>query len=244
MIETTREDLLRLYEQMEARLKLVKVPSTVHCDHLIQAPEGAQSDTARAEVANKVHEREGRRDPMTWEIDQKHSYVGFAIKHMVFTTVRGQFHQYRATIDLDETDLTRSRFGGEIDVSSIDTHEPKRDEHLKSADFFDVARFPTIRYMSKRIEAQGGNHFRVLGDLSIHGVTTELEMLGEYAGNARRDPWGTLRTGFSATGSLNRKDYGLVWNIDLDQGGILVGESVILQLDIELVQVEAPPETS
>lgn len=177
---------------------------------------------------------------MTWEIDQKHSYVGFAIKHMVFTTVRGQFYRYRSSIELDMNDLTQSRFTGDIEVGSIDTHEAQRDEHLKSADFFDVARFPTIHYESKRIEAQGGNRFRVLGDVTIHGVTHELEMNGEYAGEARRDPWGILRTGFSASGTLNRKDYGLLWNVDLDRGGILVGESVILQLDIELVQQEAP----
>ena len=176
---------------------------------------------------------------MIWEIDQKHSSVSFSIKHMGFTNVRGQFHQYRATIRLNLGDLTQSQFSGEIDVASVDTHEPQRDEHLRSAEFFDVAHFPTMTYESTRIEALGGNRFRVFGRLTLHGITQEVAIEGDYAGEPQPDPWGALRTGFSGSGTLNRKDFGLVWNVGLDRGGLLVGDTVHVQLNIELVGKEA-----
>lgn len=177
---------------------------------------------------------------MAWVIDERHSYVGFAIKHMMFTTVRGRFRRYRASIDIQPDNLTASRFCGEIDVASIDTYEARRDEHLRSADFFDVARYPTITYESTKIEAMGHNRFRVFGNLNMHGVTQEIVMEGDYAGGPYRDPDGLMRSGFSAAGTLNRLDFGLRWNVGLDTGGLLVGEAVSLQIDLELV-VEAGP---
>lgn len=180
-------------------------------------------------------------DAMAWVIDNPHSYVGFAIKHMMFTTVRGQFRDYRASIDLNSNDLTRSRFAGEIEVASIDTREPKRDEHLRSPEFFDVERFPTICYQSGRIEALSGNRFRVYGTLTIRGISQEVVVEGNYAGGPYKDPAGVMRTGFSATGIVHRRDYGLNWNIGLETGGVLVGEDVTLQLDIELMWENGAP---
>lgn len=173
---------------------------------------------------------------MGWQIDRRHSYVGFSVKHMKFVTVRGQFHEYEGHIQLDPEDLTRSHFEGTIQVASLDTHEAQRDAHLRSAEFFDVARYPTLSYHSKRIEALSNGRFRVTGDLTLHGVTHEVTVEGEYAGSPTKDPWGELRTGFSATGTLNRKDFGLAWNVGLEAGGFLVSDEVTMQLDIELVQ--------
>lgn len=178
---------------------------------------------------------------MGWVIDRPHSYVGFTIKHMMFTTVRGQFRDYAGTIELMGDDLTRSRFSGEIDVASIDTREPTRDQHLRSPEFFDVERFPTLCYTSGRIEALGGNRFRVYGTLTLRGISQEVMVEGNYAGGPYKDPDGILRTGFSATGSVNRRDFGLNWNVGLETGGLLVGETVTLQLDIELKWEDGTP---
>lgn len=172
---------------------------------------------------------------MTWVIDQRHSYVGFTIKHMMFTTIRGQFREYSGTIDLNQNDLTSSSFSGEIEVASIDTRVPRRDDHLRSEAFFDVARYPTMHYQSTKIETLGGNRFRVYGDLTIHGITREVVVEGTYAGGPFKDPDGIQRTGFSATGQLSRRDFGLLWNVALESGGVLVGDAVDLQLDIELM---------
>lgn len=173
---------------------------------------------------------------MPWVLDQKHSHVGFAVQHMMFTCVRGVFHRYSGKIAINEQDLTRSQFSGEIEVASIDTHVTERDEHLRSADFFDATRFPLITYQSTRMEALGGNMFRVFGDLTIHGVTHEVVIEGEYAGQAIKDPWGAMRTGFTGHGTLDRRDFGLEWNQVLETGGVVVAHMVDLQLDIELVQ--------
>lgn len=171
---------------------------------------------------------------MSWQIDHRHSYVGFAIKHMMIAFVRGQFTRYRATIDLDLNNLTRSCFEGEIEVASINTHVPERDRQLISADFFDAARYPTITFHSTRVEAKGGDRFSVAGELTLHGVTREVTLDGAMAGAPVRSPWGELRTGFSATTTINREDFGLTWNRIPEGGGVLIGNEVQIQLDIEL----------
>lgn len=181
---------------------------------------------------------------MPWVIDQRHSYVGFTIKHMMFTTIRGTFQEYYGLIDLNQNDLASSTFIGEINVSSIDTRVAKRDEHLRSAAFFHVERFPLILYKSHKIETQSENRFRVYGDLTIHGVTREIVVDGTYAGGPYRDPDGILRTGFSASSSLSRKDFGLLWNVALENGGVLVDDRVDIQLDIELLWQEDHPAGS
>ncbi|MNR89853.1 hypothetical protein D3C72_208300 [compost metagenome] len=175
---------------------------------------------------------------MTWVIDQRHSYVGFTIKHMMFATVRGTFQEYYGLIDLNQTDLASSSFIGEINVASIDTRVAKRDEHLRSEAFFNVERFPLILYKSTKIETQTENRFRVYGNLTIHGITREIVVDGTYAGGPYKDPDGILRTGFSGSATLSRKDFGMLWNVALESGGVLVDDRVDLQLDIELMWQE------
>ncbi|MBU6430491.1 MAG: YceI family protein, partial [Cyanobacteria bacterium REEB65] len=131
-----------------------------------------------------------------------------------------------------------SRFEGEIGVASIDTHVAERDDHLRSADFFDADHYPTIHYRSKRIETLGGDRFRVIGDLTIRDKTREIALEGLYAGTPVRDPWGVLRTGFSARGSIRRKEFGVNWDMALGTGGLLVGDEVTIVLDIELKREE------
>ncbi len=177
-------------------------------------------------------------DFQPWSIDRKHSYVGFEVKHMGFMTIRGVFHDYEATILLNERDLARSRFTGTLFVASVDTRVPLRDEDLRSANFFDAERFAEIRYRSSRIETSGGNQFRVFGDLTIREVTHEIVLEGSYAGPPRRDPWGTLRTGFAARGAFDRKDFGMTWDVELPGGGSLVGATVTVHLDIELIPAQ------
>ncbi len=175
---------------------------------------------------------------MTWVIDQRHSYVGFTIKHMMFMTIRGTFQEYYGIIDLNFDDLASSSFVGEINVASIDTRVAKRDEHLRSAAFFNIERFPLILYKSTKIETQGENRFRVYGQLTIHGVTQEIVVDGTFAGGPFKDPDGILRTGFSGSATLSRKDYGMLWNVALESGGVLVDDRVDIQLDIELMWEE------
>ncbi len=175
---------------------------------------------------------------MPWIIDRRHSYVGFTVKHMVFTTVRGSFREYSGTIRLDPLDLTRSSFTGEIAVASIDTHDDERDRHLQSADFFDAARFPKMTFRSTAVAALGGNRFRVEGALTIRGIERNIVLEVRYAGEPLRDPWGNLRTGISATGRLKPSEFGVTWNKPLNGGKFLVGESVSLQIDVELMWQE------
>jgi polyisoprenoid-binding protein YceI len=175
---------------------------------------------------------------MTWQIDNSHSHIGFSVKHMMIATVRGEFKAYTGTLALDTDDLTQSVFTGEIDIASIDTRESKRDEHLRSADFFDAETYPTMTFKSTRVEPIDGNEYRIVGDLTIKGITKEVVLEAEYAG-IHKDPWGNTRTGFTASATLDRKDFGLSWNAALETGGVLVGEKVKLSLDIEAVLQEA-----
>lgn len=176
---------------------------------------------------------------MTWQLDASHSHIGFSVKHMMIATVRGQFQTYTGTLELNTEDITKSVITGEIDVASINTREPQRDDHLRSADFFDAATYPTISFKSTKIEQVDGNEYRITGDITIHGVTKEIVLDAEYAG-IHKDPWGNTRTGFTATGSLNRKDFGLNWNAALETGGVLVGEKVKIELEVEAVLQQAP----
>jgi polyisoprenoid-binding protein YceI len=176
---------------------------------------------------------------MTWKIDPAHSYVGFSVKHMMISTVRGKFHAYSGQLDLDAEDFTKSSVAGEIEVSSIDTSDAQRDEHLRSADFFDLAAFPTIRFRSTGVQRTGDDRYQVLGMLTIRGISQEISLDVEYAG-MMTDPWGNKKLGFSAVGVVQRKEFGLVWNAALDKGGVLVGDQVKLELDIQAVLQTAP----
>jgi polyisoprenoid-binding protein YceI len=174
----------------------------------------------------------------TWNIDTSHSGINFSVRHMVVSKVRGRFAKFAGVIDLNEDDLTHSRLEVTIDAASIDTGTPERDAHLRSADFFDAEAFPTLRYRSRRIEALSGDRYRVIGDLTIRDVTREVPLEVEYGGRAV-DPWGNERAGFSARASLERKEFGLAWNQVLEAGGLLVGERVDIDVELEVVSAAA-----
>jgi polyisoprenoid-binding protein YceI len=170
----------------------------------------------------------------TWNVDPSHSSVHFSVRHMVIAKVRGAFGKFSGSLTLDDADLSKAKLAAKVEVSSIDTSEEKRDGHLKSADFFDVAKFPEMTFASKRVEGQG-ERFKVVGDLTLHGVTRELSLDVERNG-AGKDPWGNERVGFSAKGQLNRTDFGLKWNQALEAGGVLVGEKVDLEIEVSAVK--------
>ena len=168
----------------------------------------------------------------TWAIDSSHSVVELAVKHMMFSTVKGRFASVSGTIVLDETNLAASSVTAEIEATSIDTGEPQRDGHLRSADFLDVESFPTITFRSTDIVPQGRGRFIVVGDLTIRGVTQEVSLEAELVGKGA-DPWGGQRAGFAATTAINRKEFGLTWNQALETGGVLVSDQVKINLEIQ-----------
>jgi len=172
-----------------------------------------------------------------WDIDVGHSAVHFWVRHMVISKVHGRFSRWSGTIDLDPQDLTRSTVDVRIDASSIDTQVADRDAHLKSPDFLDVAKHPEITFRSKRVE-KAGSGYRVAGELALHGVVQEVTLEAEFAGTGK-DPWGNERAGFSAKVSLDRRDFGLVWNAALETGGVLVGEKVEIAIELEAVKKAA-----
>jgi polyisoprenoid-binding protein YceI len=171
----------------------------------------------------------------TWNIDPSHSTVGFTVRHLVISKVHGSFNKFSGTIVLDEQNPSASKVTAQIEATSIDTKDDKRDGHLRSADFFDVEKFPTLTFESTRVEKADGNAYRVTGDLTLHGVKKAITLEAELLGTGK-DPWGNQRAGFSAQVSLQRKDFGLNWNQALEAGGVLVGEKVDIHLDIEAVK--------
>lgn len=173
-----------------------------------------------------------------WNIDATHSGVNFSIRHMVVAKVRGRFAQYKGTLELNDGDLTRSVVEATIDAASIDTGTPQRDAHLRSADFFDVEKFPELRFQSTRIEKLDDARYRVLGQLTIRDVTREVSLDVEYGGRAK-DPWGNERIAFVAKAVLDRKDFGLGWNQVLEAGGVLVGDRVDIELEVQAVKAAA-----
>ena len=168
----------------------------------------------------------------TWSIDPAHSHVQFAVRHLVVSTVKGRFGDVGGTIALDEQHLAGSSVEVEIDAATVDTREERRDAHLRSADFLDVERFPTITFRSTRVEPGRGDAFRVVGDLTIHGVTRQVVLEGEQTG---RGPSlsGAEVIGFEATTKINRRDFGLTWNATLETGGVVVGDEVKITIDVE-----------
>jgi polyisoprenoid-binding protein YceI len=173
---------------------------------------------------------------MSWSIDTVHSHVGFSVKHVMVTTVRGQFKSYRATeVNLDPQDFTRSSFAGEVDVTSIDTGNADRDNHLRTNDFFDVPNHPKITFKTTGITKAGDNEYKVNGDITIRGVTKPVTLDVEFNGVAK-NPYGKTVTGFSAHGVVNRKEFGVNFNALLETGGVAVGEKVKLEVEIELAQ--------
>jgi polyisoprenoid-binding protein YceI len=157
---------------------------------------------------------------------------------MVISKVRGRFAKFGGSLQLDEQDPTRSVFDVRIEASSIETAVAERDAHLKSADFLDVEKFPELTYRSRQIEKTGAGRYRVLGDLTIRGTTREVPLEVE-AGGIGKDPWGNERAGFEARARIDRKDFGLVWNKALETGGVLVGEHVDIEIELEVVKAAA-----
>ena len=172
----------------------------------------------------------------TWNIDPVHSVAEFKVKHMMISNVKGQFTRVKGVLTLDETDLTKSRVEASIDAASINTRDDQRDAHLKSADFFDVEKFPALSFKSTKITRIGDGELAVAGDLTIHGVTRNVVFTVEGPTAPAKDPWGNTRRGLSATTKINRKDFGLTWNSALETGGILVGEEVTITLDVQFVK--------
>jgi polyisoprenoid-binding protein YceI len=170
----------------------------------------------------------------TYSIDNAHSEVGFSIRHMVFAKVRGSFTQWTAQFAFDAADPSKSSVEATIDVGSINTREEKRDGHLKSADFFDVAKYPKMTFKSAKVESAGGKHYKVTGNLTIRDVTKPVVLAVEELGRGK-DPWGNERVAFGAKATIDRGDFGLKWNQALEAGGVLVGEKVEIELDIQAV---------
>jgi len=171
---------------------------------------------------------------MSWTVDPMHTQVEFSAKHMGIMTVKGQITGVQAMIDLNEDDFTASSVAATIDARTLSTHDEQRDGHLKSPDFLDVEQFPTIVFKSTRIEHAAHDQYRMTGDLTIRDVTRPVSLEVVYSGQAK-DPMGNMHAGFSAYTTINRKDWGLTWNVALETGGLLVGDQIKIALEIEAV---------
>jgi polyisoprenoid-binding protein YceI len=172
----------------------------------------------------------------TWNIDPVHSAAEFKVKHMMISNVKGRFTALTGVMTLDETDITRSRIEASIEAASIDTRDAQRDAHLKSADFFDAEKFPSLTFKSGRVRRTGDGELAVEGELTIHGVTRTAEFTVEGPTSPVKDPWGNTRIGLSATTKISRKEFGLTWNGALETGGLLIGDEVTITLDVEFVK--------
>lgn len=178
---------------------------------------------------------------MAWQLDNSHSSVEFAVRHMMISTVRGRFEDFSGQVNFDEQNPENSSVNVQIQASSINTRDGQRDGHLKSADFLNVEQYPLITFQSTRIEKTDGNHGRIYGHLTIRDVTKEVVLDTEFVGKAK-SPWGTTSAGFSASTAIDRKEWGLTWNAPLETGGVLVGEQVKISIEVELIeQAETQP---
>ncbi len=174
----------------------------------------------------------------TWNIDPDHTNIGFKVRHLMVSNVKGSFEKHSGTIDINDKDITKSKVEVTIDTNSINTNVQKRDEHLRSADFLDVAKFPVMTFVSKKVAKAGKDRLKVTGDLTLHGVTKEVVLDVEPLSKESKDPWGNIRKGTTATTKINRKDFGLVWNKALETGGVAVGEEVLITLEIEMIKAQ------
>ena len=172
----------------------------------------------------------------TWNIDPAHSMAEFKVKHMMIANVKGQFSKVSGALFFDESDLANSRVEASIEAASIHTRDEQRDAHLKSPDFFDVEKFPTLHFKSKSISIVKDGELSVEGDLMIRGVTRKVHFAVEGPTPPTKDPWGNTRIGISAVTKINRKDFGLTWNTALETGGIVVGDEVTITLDVEFIK--------
>jgi polyisoprenoid-binding protein YceI len=172
----------------------------------------------------------------TWTIDPDHSNVGFKVRHLMVSNVKGNFEKHTGVVEINDRDITKSKIEVSIDTNSINTNVQKRDEHLRSADFFDVAKYPAMTFVSKKVAKAGKDKLKVTGDLTLHGITKQVVLDVEGPTKESKDPWGNFRKGATATTKINRKDFGLVWNAALETGGVAVGEEITITLEIEMVK--------
>lgn len=172
----------------------------------------------------------------TWNLDPAHSGAEFKVKHMMIANVKGHFSKVSGVLVRDASDPAKDRVEATIEAASIETRDPQRDAHLKSADFFDVEKFPTLHFKSTAISVVGQDELSVEGDLTIRGITRKVRFAVEGPTPPAKDPWGNTRIGISATAKINRRDFGLTWNAALETGGILVGDDVTITLDAQFVK--------
>ena len=172
---------------------------------------------------------------MSWKIDSAHSEINFTVRHMMISNVRGRFEAFTGTVEFDQQNPANSSVDVQIEAASINTREAQRDTHLRSADFFDTETYPYLTFKSKKVEVVDDSHGRITGDLTIHGVTKEVVLDTEFNGMSQ-SPWGFSSAGFSATTKINRKDWGLGWNMALETGGVLVSDEIKINIDIEIIE--------
>jgi len=172
----------------------------------------------------------------TWTIDPDHSNIQFKVRHMMITDVKGTFSKVNGVVRIDETDMTLSSVDVTIGIDSINTGVAQRDAHLKSSEFFNAAKFPTLTFVSRKVTQAGKGQLKILGDLTIHGITREVVLDVEGPTNEIKDPMGNIRRGASATTKINRMDYGLNWNKPMAEGGMMVGDTVSINLEIEMIK--------
>lgn len=173
-----------------------------------------------------------------WDLDPDHSIIEFRVAHMVVSKTAGKFMDYTGVVEMDAEARQFKTIEAAISTASVNTNHEKRDAHLRNADFFDVEKFPTMTYKMKSYK-KTGEGYTALGDLTLHGVTKEITLVGTFNG-VSKDPWGNTRAGFTAEGKVNRKDFGMVWNKTLDTGGFVVGDEVNIRLDIECIKAKKP----
>lgn len=171
----------------------------------------------------------------TWTIDAGHSLAEFAVKHMMVSTTKGRFSEVAGAVVLNETDFGKSTADVTINVASVQTHDEKRDAHLRSADFFDADSYPTITFKSTGIEQRGKDKFNLIGDLTIRGVTQQVVLESEFNGRGK-SPWGSEVIAFSAETQISRKDFGLTWNVALETGGVVVSDRVKIAIEVEAIK--------
>ena len=175
----------------------------------------------------------------TYQIDPAHSSVQFSVRHMMISNVRGSFSGIKGTVVYDSDNPSGSTIEAEIDAASINSHDAQRDEHLRGPEFLDTARYPTITFKSTKVERAGEGELKVTGDVTIHGVTKPVTLTVEDISSDAKDPWGKTRAAASAKTKLNRKDFGLSWNVALEAGGVLVGDEIKLEFEIEAVKAQS-----
>ncbi len=170
-----------------------------------------------------------------WALDPTHSEIGFKVKHLMFTNVSGNFKTFTASAETEGNDFNNAKIEFSADVDSIHTNNEQREQHLKSADFFDAATYPKMSFTSTNFTVKGDGEYELAGNLTMHGVTHPVKLNTEFGGIVK-DPWGNIKAGFSLNGKLNRKDFGLTWNAALETGGVMVSEEVKIHAEIQLVK--------